>query len=432
LRERECADLERGVNTVVSWYEATAKRGEVLSALTSKIDADVCVVGAGFAGLTTALELAKRGQSVVLLEAGRVAGGASGRNGGFVSNGFALGVEDVAKRVGMQQAHMLYDLSRLGTDYVRQTIATHDPALKQGDGLRVCMRHDDNGGLHDYGRTLQKEFGEDVALASADDTRSVLDTQRYFSSLVFPRAFHIHPLRYGLLLLRLCLEAGVKVFENSKAISVGAKGAAVVIRANTGSVEAKHVVYCVSSLDRSLHPPTGRAILPVSTYVAVTEPLEQSVIRTTEAIADTRRAGDYYRVVEGNRILWGGRITTRISEPARLAEAMRGDMLSIFPKLGKPKIDFAWPGLMAYALHKMPLIGRDQEGHWFATGFGGHGLNTTAMAGVLLAQAIAEGDQTYQQFGAFKPQWAFGPLGRVGVQATYWKMQLRDKWEEGR
>jgi gamma-glutamylputrescine oxidase len=424
--------LERDVNTVVSWYEATALRGVALPALRDNITADACVVGAGFAGLTTALELAKRGKSVVLLEAGRVAGGASGRNGGFVSNGFALGINDVAKHVGQQEARALYDLSRMGTDYVRQTIAAHDSQVKCGDGLRVCVRYDDKGGLHAHGRALQSEFAEDVLLSSVEETRSLLDTKRYYTSIAFPTAFHIHPLRYGLLLLRLCLEAGVKVYEHTRVSQVDALSDGVRVQSGDGQVKAQHVVYCVSALDRSLHKPTGRAVLPVSTYVAVTEPLQQSVIRTHEAIADTRRAGDYYRLIEGNRILWGGRITTRVSEPQRLAEAMRGDMLSTFPKLGQPKIDFAWAGIMAYALHKMPLIGRDHHGHWFATGFGGHGLNTTAMAGVLLARAIAGGDETYKRFAAFAPRWAFGPLGRVGVQSSYWWMQTRDKWEERR
>lgn len=405
-------------------------RGAALASLAENITADVCVVGAGFAGLTTALELARLGKSVVLLEAGRVAGGASGRNGGFVSNGFALGIQDVAKHVGLDDARALYDLSRMGTDFVRQTIATHDPRVKSGDGLRVCIRHDDKGGLHAYGRALQDNFAEDVQLSSVDQTRSLLDTKRYFTSIAFPKALHIHPLRYGLLLLRLCLEAGVRVYEHARVTHVEKLSDGVRVQTKTGDVNAGQVVYCLSALDRTLHRPTGRAVLPVSTYVAVTEPLDKSVIRTHEAIADTRRAGDYYRLIEGNRILWGGRITTRVSEPRRLAEAMRGDMLSTFPKLGQPKIDFAWAGIMAYALHKMPLIGRDSQGQWFATGFGGHGLNTTAMAGVLLARAIANGDDRYQRFAAFAPRYAFGPLGRVGVQSTYWWMQTRDKWEE--
>lgn len=423
-------NLERDVNLAVSWYESTALRGAALPTLAAKTTSDVCVVGAGFAGLTTALELAKLGQSVVLLEAGRVAGGASGRNGGFVSNGFALGIEDVAKHVGPDYARALYNLSRMGTDYVRETIAAHDPGIKSGDGLRVCIRHDDKGGLHRHGLTLHERFGEDVTFATSDETRAILDTQRYFTSIAFPKAFHIHPLRYGLLLLRLCLAQGVKVCEGSRVKQVENHGDGVRVHTDSGVVEAQHIVHCVSALDRTLHRATGRAVLPVATYVAVTEPVEQSVIKTSEAIADTRRAGDYYRLIEGNRILWGGRITTRVSEPNQLAEAMRGDMLSTFPKLGKPKMDFAWSGVMAYALHKMPLIGRDREGHWFATGFGGHGLNTTAMAGLLLAQAIAKRDDRYRRFAAFMPRWAGGPFGRLGVQSSYWWMQTRDKWEE--
>jgi glycine/D-amino acid oxidase-like deaminating enzyme len=400
--------------------------------LATKLTADVCVVGAGLAGLTTALELARLGKSVVLLEAGRIAGGASGRNGGFVSNGFALGISDVARHVGQAEARALYDLSRLGTDFVRHTVEQNDKNILMGEGMRVCIRHDDKGGLHDYGRGLQKDFNEVVTLNSIVETRAVLDTNRYFTSLAFPKAFHIHPLKYALLLLKLCVAAGVKVFEHSKATHVDNRSGEGVVSTALGEVKSQHVVHCVSALDRRLHAVTGRAILPVSTYVAVTEPFEQTAILTSEAIADTRRAGDYYRLVEGNRILWGGRITTRVSEPPHLAHAMRGDMLSTFPHVGQPKIDFAWAGVMAYALHKMPLIGRDADGLWFATGFGGHGLNTTAMAGLLIARAIAKGDDQYKRFAAFAPRWAFGPLGRVGVQSSYWWMQIRDKWEERR
>jgi gamma-glutamylputrescine oxidase len=111
---------------------------------------------------------------------------------------------------------------------------------------------------------------------------------------------------------------------------------------------------------------------------------------------------------------------------------LKGDMLSVFPQLGDPAIASAWAGLMGYALHKMPLIGRDSLGIWFATAFGGHGLNTTAMAGLLLARAIAEGDDSYRRFASYGPQWAGGALGRAGVQGSYWWMQLRDRLDEAK
>lgn len=392
--------------------------------------ADVCVIGAGLAGLTTALELARLGTSVVLLEAGRVACGASGRNGGFVSNGFALGIESIEAHVGRDAARRIYAQSRKGTEYVRAMIAAHDPSIQMGNGLRVCARYDDNGGLHQHGKDLMQNHGEVVSLNGVDATRAALDTQRYFDSIVLEQAFHIHPLRYAMLLQRRCQELGVRVFENSRAMHVSKQGAGFEVQCAAGKIMAQHVVHCVSATDSKIHPPTGRALLPVSTYVAVTEPLQQHAIATRNAIADTRRAGDYYRLIDEGRILWGGRITTRISEPKALAEVMRRDMVSTFPQLHAVRMQYAWPGIMGYALHKMPLIGCDVDGKWFATGFGGHGLNTTAMGGVLIAAAIANGDDTYKLFAPFAPRWAFGPLGQLGVQASYWMMQAKDRRDE--
>jgi gamma-glutamylputrescine oxidase len=424
------ADLEQDVKIPVSWYEATALRGEALAPLQGRVEADVCVIGAGLAGLTTALELSRKGRRVVMLEASRIAAGASGRNGGFVSNGFALGFDGLVARAGEQGAAALYELSKTGTEYIRTQIKLHCPEAFMGNGWRVAVRHEDRGGLKAYGEALARKLGEDVQYATASETRLLLDSPRYFDSLYFSHAFHIHPLKYALALARLCLQNNVSIFENCKALSVAKVDASMHVRTANGKVIAQDVVHCVSAFDRTLHRPTGRALLPVATYVAVTEALQQTAIKTRSAISDTRRAGDYYRLVDAGRILWGGRITTRVSEPARLAEAMKGDMVSTYAQLGNPRIDFCWAGLMGYALHKMPLIGRDAEGQWFATGFGGHGLNTTAMAGQLIANAIADGDDGYRRFGVFAPEYAYGPLGRVGVQGSYWWMQAKDRVDE--
>jgi gamma-glutamylputrescine oxidase len=421
--------LEQAIKLPLSWYEATAQRRD-LPTLHKDRSVEVCVIGGGLAGLTAALELARAGKSVVLLEAARVGYGASGRNGGFVSSGFALGISDIAKHVGKDGARELYKLSQLGTRYVRDTIATPVTTILQGKGLRVCVRHADGGELHSYAEQLREEFDEEVQFDDRAATRALLDTPRYHASLSLPQAFHIHPLRYVLLMASLCEKAGVEVYEQSAARSIASNGALHIVSTQGGNVSCQHVVHCVSALDRKLYPPLGRAILPVATYVAVTSPLEQQAIRTGEAIADTRRAGDYYRLVEGRRILWGGRITTDVQEPRRLANDMLGDMLSTYPQLQGAHMEYAWPGLMGYALHKMPLIGGDGKGQWFATAFGGHGLNTTAMGGVLIARAIATGDDAYRRFHPFGPQWAFGVLGRVGVQASYWGMQIKDRFDE--
>ena len=424
--------MKQAVNTFPTWYEATTARGSPRAALRGAVKADVCVIGGGLAGLTTALELSRRKKKVVLLEAKQLAWGASGRNGGFVSNGFAEGIENVQKRVGLEAARALYLLSRHGSEYVRREIEAGDPTIKMGEAWIVALRHRDRGDLKTYRDMMARDYDEDFQFLSTEQTREKLNSVRYFESISNPRALHFHPLKYALMLAMAAEKAGASLHENSAAQLVEKQGSEWRVRCAKGEVVAQHVVHCVSSLDRTIHKASGQAVLPVATYVAVTEPLTQDGVRTSAAVADTRRAGNYYRLIDEGRLLWGGRITTRVSEPARLAEEMKVDMLATYPQLGNPRIDYSWAGLMGYALHKMPLIGRDTEGQWFATAFGGHGMNTTAMAGQMLARAIADGDDEYRRFATFAPLWAGGQLGRVGVQASYWWMQLRDRIDEAR
>ena len=170
-------------------------------------------------------------------------------------------------------------------------------------------------------------------------------------------------------------------------------------------------------------------VQPVSTYVAVTAPIGERLfeaVRYTGAIADTRRAGDYYRIVSDDRLMWGGRISMRGSTPWRLKAALRSDILKVYPQLEGVEIEYAWSGVMAYAVHKMPQIGELAQGYWLASAFGGHGLNTTAMAGEMIARAILEGDDRWRLFSPYELVWAGGRSGRAAAQMLLWSMQARD------
>ena len=183
-------------------------------------------------------------------------------------------------------------------------------------------------------------------------------------------------------------------------------------------------------------PRLRSSILPIATYVLLTEAAPERIaeaVRTPMAISDNRRAGDYYRLVdEGRRLLWGGRITTRKTEPRRLAEMMRQTMVSTYPQLEGVRVETAWTGLMAYARHLMPLIGQLQPGIWYVLGFGGRGLNTTAIGGRVIAEGILGTSDRYRLYEPFGLVWNGGPFGVAAAQFTYWTYQAMDLAKERR
>ncbi len=204
-------------------------------------------------------------------------------------------------------------------------------------------------------------------------------------------------------------------------------------RAGT-SVTASDVVIATGGYTSPLVPALHKSFLPIATYVMLTQAnpeLISTAVKTTSAILDDRRASDYYRVVDdGRRLLWGGRITTRTAEPRSLACLLHKSMSATYPQLNELQVDYAWSGLMSYARHQMPQIGRLANGMWHCTAFGGHGMNTTAIGGRVIAVGITGHSDRYQRFAPFGLAPTFGALGRAAVQGAYWRCQLADWWRE--
>jgi glycine/D-amino acid oxidase-like deaminating enzyme len=417
-----------------TWYAATAVAAAERPALTHDLDVDLCVIGAGLAGLTVAREVARRGWSVAVLEADCVAGGASGRNGGFVSPGFSERIGAIVERVGPSRAKELWGLSQAGVDYIRRAIAESAmPGVDPHDGRLSVRRTDDERALIEHAAMLRVDFGADVEAWPVDQVREVLRSPMYFQALHFPTAFHIHPLNYALGLAAAAEADGARIFEGTRALSIDPAGVRKRVQTEHGMVRARHVVLAGSTGTGAVDEQLAETVQPIATYVAVTAPLGERLfeaVRYTGAIADTRRAGDYYRVVADDRLMWGGRITTRLSEPRKLKALMRHDMLGVYPQLGDVEIAHAWVGTMAYAVHKMPQIGELAPGYWLASAFGGHGLNTTAMAGEMIARAILDGDDRWRLFSSYELVWAGGKAGRMAAQAIYWSTQVRDTLQE--
>jgi gamma-glutamylputrescine oxidase len=402
-------------------------------ALTGKIETEIAIVGAGLAGLTTALELARRGRKVAVLEAQRISWGASGRNGGFCGPGYAIGVQKIARQVGKEAARELYTLSRDGVAYVRDNLAAFGtPVDPSRMGLLSARRVPDMRPLEEY-RDAMRPLGAELVVRNLEETRALLNSQRYFGSISEPFSFTMHPLNYALAMAAEIEKLGGRIFEDSAVEAVGRAGAAHLIGTAQGSVVTRHVVFCAGGYTDRLMPALRNAMLPIATYAMATEPNDElldTAIKTPMGIGDERRAGDYYRRLADGRLLWGGRITAQTRDPADLAALLRRDMVDVYPQLAALKIESAWSGLMAYARHYMPQIGRLEPGIWYATSFGGHGLNTTAVGGRLIAAAIAEGDDRFKLFAPFGLVWNGGPVGPLAAQVVYWKLQAQDWWAE--
>ncbi len=419
-----------------SWYAATRDENRGHAPLTTQEEAEVAVVGGGFAGLHTARLLARQGKRILLLERRRIGWGASGRNGGFVGPGYAQRSGALIERLGLDHTRKLYAQSQRGVAIVREALTELGrPDILMGQGKLSVSRTDQGGDFADRTRKLAGQLGASFEPWPTARVREVLDTARYHQAIHDPTSFHIHPLNLALALAADIERHGGRVHEDTEALELSRDGGDWRLRTPRGGVKAQHVVLAGNADLGTVQPRIARAVLPVATYVAVTGKLGPRLgeaIRWTGAISDTRRAGDYYRVVDGDRLLWGGRITTDTSEPPRLREMMRGDILSVYPQLGEIGIEYAWPGIMGYAPHKMPQVGKIKPGLWVCSAFGGHGLAQTAAGADAVAAGILGDPTRAALFAPFGTGWAGGPVGRAATQLAYWGLQMRDWWDEKR
>lgn len=414
-------------------YYRASSTPDTYSPLTGARECAVCIVGAGFAGLGTAMSLHERGaRDTIVLEAAQVGHGASGRNGGFVFGGFSLGEQALHAQAGPHEAKRLYRRTVEAVGAIRRRIRDHGIDCEAREaGVILANWFDDERILDARRRFMAEHMEVEWQHIGRKELAEQLQTRRYFGGLVERGAFHFHPLKYARGLARSLHAGGVAIHEHSPVVALSRRGEGWRIRTACGTVDAKELVLCCGGYLGGLHPLLHRAMLPIATYVMATEPLGErlaSAMRTDAAVYDTRFAFDYYRPLQDTRLLWGGRISVRQRSPTQVAQLLRRDMLRVYPQLKDVRVEHAWSGWMSYARHQMPQLGRLPDGLWYGMGFGGHGVAPTTLGGEVLAEAIL-GD--HAQLAAFKPwglPWAGGHAGRVAAQLTYWHYGMRDWW----
>jgi glycine/D-amino acid oxidase-like deaminating enzyme len=384
--------------------------------LSFDLDVDICIVGAGLAGLTVALEASRMGASVAVLEGRHVGWNASGHQLGTVMPGFGLPIGELIERVGFEDTKELWDLSKEGVAYVRANATEENiPGIALSEGALEVSNVDVGDQLISRLQMLSGDFETEVEGWQIDRVRSELKTDRYFHGVYYPRAFQIDGRKYVHGLAAMARRAGARIFEDTPVVSIDPSGIRKRIVTPSARLRASHIV-----LAGNIHlgAPLRRlseSLLAVWRYAGVTAPLGDrlaGILGFRGSVADTDGI-DHFRIVDGDRLLWASPETTWAARPARFAGAIARRIRTIFPKLGPVEISDTFGGAIGQTVHGMPQIGQLRKGLWVASGFGRQGLNTSALAGQLIARSILWGDERWRLFSPFELVWAGGTTGRI-------------------
>lgn len=405
-----------------SYYAATAIGAEERAPLTADVTTDVCVIGAGFTGVSAALHLAERGVRVCLIDAKRAGWGASGRNGGQIHTGFRIDQTDLEPLVGDAGARDLWNLSEEAKAGIAARIAHHRIACEPKRGLiYAAWKRSHAAGLAQYASHLRNKYGYlAVRPLSRDELAAMVGSTRYHGGMLDQGGGHLHPLNYVLGLAKAAAEAGAQIYDATPALSIE-RGAQPRIKTPNGTITCNTIVLAGDSYLGSLVPELESRIFPISVFMIATEPLSEaeakSLIRDDVAVADTKFVIDYYRLSSDRRLLFGGGEVYSANENANGINVVRPAMLRVFPSLESKKIDYVWGGLVGITRNRMIHTGRIGPNIYFAQGFSGQGVALAGLAGKLMAEAIAGNSERFDLLARFKiPAFPGGPKLRSILQ----------------
>ncbi len=391
--------MSEAVLDSTTYYRATANRefkGAAAAQLPGRVDA--CVIGAGFTGLSAALELAAAGRSVAVFDTGPVGWGASGRNGGQVCTGFSPGMAGFEKQLGAADARLCFDVSEEAKRLMTSRIGKYgiDCDLTWGF-LHAAARPSHIAHLQEHADELERYGVSGLAMLSREELAAKVGSKAYHGALRESDAGHIHTLNYCLGLAHAVQQEGGMIFENTAVTAVQDGTPVRLSLAGGREIACDQVIVACNAYLGTLIPGLNHRVMPVASYVITTEGLgddrARNLIRDREAVTDSNFVVDYMRLTADNRLLFGGRCSYSGIHPKDLAANMRPRMLRIFPQLEDAAVEFAWGGHIGITYNRLPDVGRQGRSIYYAHGYSGQGLILAGMLGKLLAEAVL-GDQT--------------------------------------
>ena len=420
---------------VNSYYAATRNLTTDFPALEESVECDVCVIGAGYTGLSSALFLAEAGYSVTVLEAAQVGFGASGRNGGQLVNSYSRDVDVIEARYGEKTARVLGSMMFEGADIIRQRIGRYDIQCDyRPGGIFAALNKKQLKALAEQKSSWEAYGNQNLTLLDAADIKREVGCANYVGGLLDLQGGHIHPLNLALGEATAFIGLGGKIFEQSAAVEI-TYGEPITVRTARGVVRAKYLLiagnaYLAQNLDNRV---TAKS-MPCGSQIAVTEPLPENVARSLIAnnycVEDCNYLLDYYRLTADNRLLYGGGVVYGAREPDDIEQLIKPKILKTFPQLKDVKIDYRWTGNFLLTMSRMPQFGRIEKNAYYMQGYSGHGVTCSHLAGKLISEMIRGDAERFDAFASLPHMPMIGgrtfqaPLTAMG--AAYYA--LRDRF----
>lgn len=389
-----------------SYYAATRNDKRDRPALRDSLQTDVCVVGAGFTGISSALHLAEAGYKVVVLEAARMGYGASGRNGGQLVNSYSRDIDVIERNYGREMGAALGGMAFEGGDIIRERIQRYDIDcdFKPG-GIFAAFHKRQMKELEEQKQRWERYGNDALVLLDKNAIAREVKTGIYCGGMLDKKGGHVHPLNLLLGEARAVEELGGQIFEDSKVIRID-RGSRPVVYTEEGQVTADRVLLAGNAYMGGLIPELASKSMPCGTQVIATEPLDaevaQSLIPNSYCVEDCNYKLDYYRITGDNRLLFGGGVTYGGGDPASIEGFLRPHVERTFPELKGVKFDFTWGGDFLLTMSRLPQFGRLNDGVYYVQGYSGHGVTTTHLAGRLIAEAIQGKTERFEAFAALK------------------------------
>ena len=417
-----------------SYYAASANTSTPRPALDASIHADICIVGAGFTGLSTALHLAEQGRSVVMVEGAKVGWGASGRNGGQIVNGLNAGLDTIEKKFGLETAQFIGTMVQEGGSIIRRFVADYaiDCDLKKHN-LYVGLNAKHLEALRDKQILWQRHGIDNFEFLDATALQSHVQSAQYTGGLLDRTGGHLHPLNLALGEAAAFEKLGGKIYEQTRVLKVDNIEDQPVVVTEHGSVSCGTLVLCGNAYLGSAVPKLATRVMPVSTQVMATEPLDaelaNSLLPTDACVEDVRYILDYYRLSADKRLLFGGGTVYGGTDPADVEAKLRPNMEKVFPQLKGTKVDYAWSGNFALSFTRVPQMGKTGPNTYHAMGYSGHGVTGTHLFGRIVSDAILGNTERFDKLS--KIPWYPFPGGQR-LRAPYstvgsWWYGLRDR-----